>query len=304
MSRRQTPIDKMRELADDGLEPWQIAAALGVREQTVLVALEAREPAGGAQRAVEDAASLAPTKPDTLAPTRPVRGELTVPATTTDEQLEQIRSLVDDDVAVARALPTGTMRNALVEHVAVTVCGPDDVDDTDGVAGGDAVEASEPEQIHKPAPEPEFDPDDASTYPCATGGDCGCVGTGLSTCPGGDEDRVDEARRARDEAADRILDALAAAAVEHVHDPTDDGLIPSIPHVIAAGQGDEPPARVVYEPHVHDPFPVADEAGVWHAECECGTRWDRASCDICGVPVAALHIARTGLRRHAHHRTA
>jgi hypothetical protein len=80
-------------------------------------------------------------------------------------------------------------------------------------------------------------------------------------------------------------------------------LIPSEPEqihkpsiVAEANANDWPPPW-----HVHDPFPVVDEAGVWHAECECGTRWDRASCDICGVPVAALHIAQTGLRRHAHH---
>lgn len=31
---------------------------------------------------------------------------------------------------------------------------------------------------------PEFDPDDPTTYPCAYRGDCGCVGTGLLSCPG------------------------------------------------------------------------------------------------------------------------
>jgi hypothetical protein len=30
----------------------------------------------------------------------------------------------------------------------------------------------------------DFDPDRPETYSCATGGDCGCVGTGLIGCPG------------------------------------------------------------------------------------------------------------------------
>lgn len=282
MKGRRSPIDKMRELADDGLEPWQIAAALGVREDAVLVALAADEPAGGAQRAVEDASSLVPAKPDTLAPTRP-------------------------------------MTRALAEHVAVTVCGPDDVDETG---------AGEPEL--------EFDADDASTYPCATGGDCGCTGTGLTSCPGGDEDRLEAARRARDEAADRFLDALAVAnsataaelearlgdldsAAEVVDEPAPEPVeVVEFPNgwtMPASLWGDvvarvdalvdelvDTPAELDPE-HVHDPFPVVDETGVWHAECECGTRWDRSPCEYsgCTAYVAALHIARTGTSRHAHH---
>ena len=63
MSRRPSPLEQMRQLADDGMEPWQIAAALGVREQAVLVALGDRTPAGGAVRAVEQAASLEASDP-------------------------------------------------------------------------------------------------------------------------------------------------------------------------------------------------------------------------------------------------
>lgn len=312
MKGRRSPIDRMRELADDGLEPWQIAAALGVREDAVLVALAADEPAGGAQRAVEDASSLAPAKPDTLAPARPLRA-------------------------------------ALVEHVAALA------DHADGIAQDMTAALGLPEGFRLAfdttpiAVEVEFDPDDASTYPCATGGDCGCVGTGLIGCPGRDEDRLDEARRARDEAADRVLDALAAAnkpapdvVDERASQPVEvvevangwtmpaslwgdvvargDALVdelvdeepaaaePGALEVVEYSGVQTLPAALVApaEPdpeHVHDPFPVVDETGVWHAECECGHRWDRSPCEYsgCTAYVAALHIARTGTSRHAHH---
>lgn len=63
MTRRPSPLEQMRRLADDGLEAWQIAAALGVREQAVLVALGDPAPAGGAVRAVEQASSVVPAEP-------------------------------------------------------------------------------------------------------------------------------------------------------------------------------------------------------------------------------------------------
>jgi hypothetical protein len=124
----------------------------------------------------------------------------------------------------------------------------------------------------------------------------GCPWVGDVECGGcnGDED----ARRARYDADERpalhehalaeVCDgSTACAAGLHVHGCFAD-----------AGNCEEPqdPAH-----HVHDPFPVADERGIWRAECECGTRWDGAACDACGGPVSALHIARTGSARHAHH---
>lgn len=39
---------------------------------------------------------------------------------------------------------------------------------------------------------PEFDPEKPETYPCAQGGDCGCVGTGLAGCPGRADQEEDE----------------------------------------------------------------------------------------------------------------
>ncbi|HMU81532.1 MAG TPA: hypothetical protein PKC57_14835, partial [Microthrixaceae bacterium] len=55
--------------------------------------------------------------------------------------------------------------------------------------------------------------------------------------------------------------------------------------------------------HVHEPFPVADDTGTWHAECECGTRWTSTLCDWpgCSLTVTALVVAQTGLPRHKHH---
>lgn len=93
------------------------------------------------------------------------------------------------------------------------------------------------------------------------------------------------------------LDALAdvlveASEPEQIHKPEPASI------VAEANANDWPPPG-----HVHDPFPVADETGTFHAQCECGTRWDKASCDMCGLPVTALVIAQTGLRRHKHHRT-
>lgn len=63
MSRRPSPLEQMRALADDGMEAWQIAAALGVRESAVLAALGDTTTPGGAQRAVEDAVSVVPPAP-------------------------------------------------------------------------------------------------------------------------------------------------------------------------------------------------------------------------------------------------
>jgi hypothetical protein len=137
-----------------------------------------------------------------------------------------------------------------------------------------------------PAADVEFDPTDASTYPCATGGDCGCAGTGLLTCPGGDEDRAGVARLARGEAADRALDAHldtlkgAFRQMDQVAEVVADdarkafrraarAIAREIQHpsrstvVTEANANDWPPPS-----HVHDPFAVADQRGVWHAECE------------------------------------
>lgn len=38
----------------------------------------------------------------------------------------------------------------------------------------------------------EFDPEKPETYPCAQGGDCGCVGTSLAGCPGRGDQEEDE----------------------------------------------------------------------------------------------------------------
>lgn len=80
-------------------------------------------------------------------------------------------------------------------------------------------------------------------------------------------------------------------------------------HVIAAGTGDEKPARVFYEPAApaatcqHDPRLVL-EGRLWHAVCPaCGTTWHRTRCTApgCGAYVSAEYIARTGSTRHDWH---
>lgn len=351
MKGRRSPIDKMRELADDGLEPWQIAAALGVREDAVLVALKAAEPAGGAQRAVEDALSLVPvtssdavrnhaieevtalaremadtfteidavvdaitpeqidarladvissaetwgvdatqapmsepgdattgpSKPDTLAPTRPMTQRLAEHVAGYADGMavracEVCAKPIDDDGGpdepwchrcrtVMGAIAEGAPAALAVEAYASTRL---DRDPDYGTHSLD--EASEPEQIHKPA----WQPGD----PGATCGVCG-------------QTTDDYAWHSR----------LSVAVCSGC--PLDDVCGENITshcmlHVRSAAPEPE---------HVHDPFPVADETGVWHAECECGHRWDRALCEYsgCTAYVAALHIARTGTSRHAHH---
>ena len=48
----------------------------------------------------------------------------------------------------------------------------------------------------------------------------------------------------------------------------DDGYFPPIPHVIAAGSGDDAPARVVYEPPVETI--IAGSTPGCCADCTCG----------------------------------
>ena len=47
---------------------------------------------------------------------------------------------------------------------------------------------------------------------------------------------------------------------------------------------------------IHDPFAVVDEAGVWHAECTCGQRWERQACVECSRLVPAMAVARGVVR--------
>lgn len=54
--------------------------------------------------------------------------------------------------------------------------------------------------------------------------------------------------------------------------------------------------------HVHDVGPAWDEDGTPYALCAtCGHRWDRQPCEVCGLNVTGLVIARTGRARHPHH---
>ncbi len=52
--------------------------------------------------------------------------------------------------------------------------------------------------------------------------------------------------------------------------------------------------------HVHDVGPAWDEDGTPYALCAtCGHRWDRQTCEVCGLNVTGLVIA--GAARHPHH---
>lgn len=101
---------------------------------------------------------------------------------------------------------------------------------------------------------------------------------------------------------------VAALVVEHSTSGTD---LDDLAGALGVRHAVEPAERwlaalaATPEPaHVHDPGPAWDEDGTAYAWCaSCSTRWDRASCDICGLPVTALVIAESGLRRHRHHRT-
>lgn len=350
MGARKTPLEQMRELADQGMEPWQIAAALGVREAAVASAL--RTPTGGGAAGVVER----------------ITGQSPVAAAVAD---------VERDRQAAAAVVPPTFA-AAVDEAATTLAEALDLPDGATVV----FDFVQPLITPDDAAAVEFDPDDASTYPCATGGDCGCSGTGLLGCPGRDEDAVADARRAledvlleettpeeddeqalavvpcgdpsncaaggdckdyadglpvaaslvvpemlapafveQDERAAAIRAAViegagpflaveAAASVALDRDPDYGTHVVDGPVTVGTGQDAIPvvvddalPADVVVliDQHVHEPFPVADERGIFHAECECGARWDRAACDVCGLPVAALHIAKTGTARHAHH---
>lgn len=346
MGARKTPLEQMRELADQGMEPWQIAAALGVREATVAIAL--RTPTGGGAAGVVER----------------ITGQSPVAAAVADVER-------DRQAAAAVAPPTFQAASPPVEEpaTAVIVCTVDETvgaldddeqapafvpcgDPSNCAAGGDCKDYAD--ELASPTPAAvELDPDDASTYPCASGGDCGCSGTGLLGCPGRDEDAVADARRARE---DVLVEETAAEEEEepveeqHDHEKACDRcgaeagtccphcsaspgerlrqireviteradaiaerltatLAPpgtefrfgteAIPVVVDTALPDD--VVVLVAEHVHEPFPVADERGIFHAECECGARWDRAACDVCSLPVAALHIAKTGTARHAHH---
>jgi hypothetical protein len=95
-------------------------------------------------------------------------------------------------------------------------------------------------------------------------------------------------------AKERLREHVAGYAIEQP--PT--GIV--VGDVVPPGPRIEVTAGAVTV-HQHEPFPVADERGIFHAECECGTRWDRTACDVCGLTVTALVIANTGRARHPWH---
>lgn len=302
MKGRRSPIDRMRELADDGLEPWQIAAALGVREEAVLVALNAVQPAGGAQRAVEDACSLVPVTEHIEARLAEVLAS--VPEETWGADATQAPMSEPSDATTAwehptkpdTLAPTRPMTRVLAEHVA-------------GYADGMAVRACEV----CAAPVDDDGTDEPWCIPCRAV--LGAVAGGMPP------DLAFRAHRTSldNPAVEAYLEATAAAVVVEASEPEPEPATPhgspsysvdGIPFVMRAldpvefRRADPALTEILNDPeHVHDPFPVADEAGVWHAECECGHRWDRAPCEYsgCTAYVAALHIARTGTSRHAHH---
>ena len=98
-------------------------------------------------------------------------------------------------------------------------------------------------------------------------------------------------------AKERLREHVAGYAIEQ--SPT--GIV--VGDVVPPGPRIEVTAGAVTV-HQHEPFPVADDTGTWHAECECGTRWTSTLCDWpgCGAVVTALVVAQTGLPRHKHHR--
>ena len=333
------PIDKMRELADDGLEPWQIAAALGVREDAVLVALAADEPAGGAQRAVEvaalaaemaetftaideavdaitpehiearlaevlasapeqtwgadaieapmsapgDATTVDPQKPDTLAPTRPMTRALAEHVAGYADGMairrcEVCRGPVDDDGTDRTQCHRCRIALAAVSGATipgVLVCGP--IDDEDDGSEDYA--------------QPDDDPAEGPRCP-----DCGSEDCQVIPYCSPAVDDVDDANpiQADERSAHEMPSDVTPS--EHVRlypEPNQASAVTVTAHLV----------ELMPPEHVHEPFPVVDEAGVWHAECECGTRWDRSPCEYsgCTAYVSALHIARTGTSRHAHH---
>jgi hypothetical protein len=287
----------MRQLADDGMEPWQIAAAMNVRESAVLVALGSHTPAGGAVRAVERASSVVPAGPS--APVEihnPDPGMAYMPTPSAP--------VGKPDRTASRGSGAMALRDRL-RALGVTAEQVRDWAATRGVqcpangpVPGRVVDAWEAEHA---APLADLDEHD----------DCfGCVNAPVSAdpAPAGQQETPEEtdvepdliaemderylrqqieesdAEIAAYEASDDavlFLDALAVAnsctAVE-------------LEHAFVDRTTPTPPALR----HVHDPYVAWTEAGIPYAVCDCGQTWERQTCEACPAIVAALHVATHG----------
>lgn len=293
MSRRPTPLEQMRQLADDGMEAWQIAAALGVRESAVLTALDSPAPAGGAVRAVEDAVSLVPAGPaaqdQTPAPhagmaympepSEPVEKPAT-PAYGTPESAARGRALVEELHARINALglTSAHLRDWAADRN--IPCPPRGLVPARVVDAWEAEHAVRLERLAGGMVRP------AAEQPTAG-------------------DPAEAARRARDEHADREEHGDCVGCVADGTHPADvtpaahAGEGPGLPQsalLTTHPDGPDPSGALIdVEPeHVHDPFVAFTEAGIPYATCECGQTWERQTCEACPAIVTALHVATFG----------
>lgn len=178
----------------------------------------------------------------------------------------------------AAAEPRPPMAQALLEHLV-------------------PIDAVVLEEDDAAAHEVEFDADDGSTYPCANGGDCGCVGTGLLSCPGRDED-------ARRRAADRAAEVAAAVRAVVYPNPIDepDEIVP----IWLCEQGQHEACNgyacpccasgqcPAYPTPLPEPQPVDEQPAT---VLPTGPQ----PCEVCGLNVTAQKIAETGRARHPWH---
>lgn len=277
-------MERAIALADEGMEPWQIAAALGIQERAVLVALGDPAPAGGAVRAVEQAASLVPAGwpgregADASAEVEIHKPESTAPASPQVSASEPVEN-------PAAPGPTyGTPASAAAGSNAVQT-----------LNGRIAALGTTVSQIRDWARRTSRPVPDRGMIPARLVDEWAVE----HATPLADLDQPTD-----DDAPGHLVPAFldTAAIAEPIGVTVQDLTALYEPEALPCGCDPSwgyhgAPCTAVTPPgeqHVHDPFTAWREDGIPYATCECGQTWERTTCTYCPAIVSALHVATHG----------
>ena len=315
MTRQGGVVEQIGALLDEGCAPDEIGVLLAMDEHEVrriAQLLDERGPADPAPdvdvQAVAAEVEALPDVDGTPAlyadDVRPLLGEVQGPVlaraalvTIADhvDHLDDVRDLASmlglgpalDDWAPRAALATEIREHLDAVDEAVDAITPADVEDRLQAVMANIPEAAEPVENHD-THEPEQPPVVASyVVPAPL----------VEAFAEQDEQRaastvLDGVQRARQRLAEHVASYAAPVDVDadYVHEVHSAAIVLPGP----APDPDEQPE------HVHDVGPAWDEDGTPYALCAtCGHRWDRQTCEVCGLNVTGLVIA--GAARHPHH---
>jgi hypothetical protein len=138
---------------------------------------------------------------------------------------------------------------------------------------------------------PEFDETRPETYPCAQpGGDCGCTGTGLISCPG----RSTEDHELNGLTAEQYR-AVMARVAERMEAETTGPLPPATDSPAPSEETNAEAWPGLSLGELHKVAAAAVDA------LSPATRPGTVPCEVCSKGVTTAYVARTGRARHGHH---